>query len=274
MAIRHLVKPFKDPEVGAVSGTVEIGNRVNFLTSCQAVEYLYTQHILRRAYETIDGIIVVPGAIGAWRTDAVRKAGGVSGQTVTEDADLTVAVHRAGYKVAYRPRAKSYTEAPSTIRAFLRQRLRWSLGMFQVYWKHKKAVIDGLPVGFFSIVDAAWYGLVTSIIYPIVDMIFLFGAVYWTFTFVTQGTVDLETFPVKITLAVLLLALADFINILAAFIFARRFEIKLFLLVPLLRLGYRQLLYISSLRALWRALVGKLVDWGKAKRKGTATIQD
>ncbi|MDJ0631022.1 MAG: glycosyltransferase [Rhodobacter sp.] len=273
-AISHLVQPFKDERVGAVAGTVEIGNRENFLTACQTIEYLVTQAVMRRAYEAFDGIIVVPGAIGAWRAEAVRKAGGVSGNTITEDADLTVAVHRAGYRVAYQPMARSFTEAPNTVRAFLRQRLRWTFGMFQVSWKHKGSILEGLPVGYISLVDAVWYGLVTSLIYPFVDLVFFASAVYWVFSFATEGTAGLTDFPVTASLGFLLLAAVDFVNVLAAFAFSRRFEWKLLPVVPLLRFGYRQLLYISSIRSILRAMVGRLSSWQKLKRSGTAAMRN
>lgn len=165
-AIKHLVQPFRDERVGAVAGTVRIGNRDNIITSCQVVEYMISQNVMRRAYEVFNGILVVPGAIGAWRASAVAESGYVSGETVTEDADLTVAVHRADYKVMYTPEALSYTEAPNAIRAFMRQRLRWSLGMLQVAWKHKGAISEGYAVGFVSIIDAVWYRVVSSFVYP------------------------------------------------------------------------------------------------------------
>ena len=272
-AIRTLVQPFKDERVGAVAGTVEIGNRDNFLTACQTIEYMYTQNVIRRAYEVFDGIIVVPGAIGAWRVEAVQKAGGAAGDTITEDADLTIAVHRAGYKVAYQPEARSYTEAPSSVRAFLRQRLRWSFGMFQVSWKHRHSIREGLPVGIFSMVDAVWYGLITSLIYPFVDMILLFGSAYLIYGFATEGFASLSAIPFKVSMAFLLLAIVDFVNVMAAFLFSRRFELRLFLIVPLLRFGYRQLLYISSIRSIWRALLGRQSNWNKLKRSGTAKIR-
>jgi cellulose synthase/poly-beta-1,6-N-acetylglucosamine synthase-like glycosyltransferase len=272
LAIRHLVQPFRDPRVGAVAGTVEIGNRDNFLTACQTIEYMYTQQVLRRAYEAFNGIIVVPGAIGAWRVAAVQQAGGVADDTLTEDADLTLAVHRAGYRVAFQPAARSYTEAPNSVGAFLRQRLRWSFGMFQVSWKHKRSIREGLPVGMISLVDAVWYGLITSLIYPFIDAILLIGFGIWLYAFASEGLTFLSVIPFKVSMAFLLLAAVDFVNILAAFLFARRFDLKLFLIVPLLRFGYRQLLYISSIRSIWRALLGRQGAWNKLARSGTATL--
>jgi hypothetical protein len=78
---------------------------------------------------------------------------------------------------------------------------------------------------------------------------------------------------VNLTAPFLLIAAAGFINVLAAFVFSRRFDLKLLLIVPLLTFGYRQLLYISSIRSIWRALTGQQGVWNKLNRTGTAMIR-
>lgn len=273
-AITYLVQPFCDHTVGAVSGTVEIGNRDNFLTACQVIEYKISQSVMRRAYEVFSGILVVPGAIGAWRKDAVIASGLVSGDTITEDADLTVALQREGFKVMYAPLAKSYTEAPNSVKSFLQQRLRWSLGMLQVAWKHKGSIIEGRPVGFISIVDAVWYRIISSIVYPLVDIIVLASVITWGYSLATQGTVSIGSYSIGAVFLLMLFTLLDIVNLVAAFWFERKFEWKLIFLVPLLRFGYRQLLYISSMRSIIHAFSGKLCGWQKLKRTATANIID
>lgn len=134
-----MVKHFNDDEVGAVAGNVKVGNRRNLITRLQAIEYISAQNLDRRAYEVLNGIMVVPGSIGAWRTEAVIAAGGYTTQTLVEDADLTVSVIRSDFKVVFEPAALAYTEAPETIRQWMRQRLRWHFGMLQIAWKHKGA---------------------------------------------------------------------------------------------------------------------------------------
>lgn len=66
-AISKLAEAFRDTKVGAVAGNVKVGSRYNLLSVLQALEYNTSQNIDRRAYEKISGILVVPGAIGAWR---------------------------------------------------------------------------------------------------------------------------------------------------------------------------------------------------------------
>jgi len=64
-AIAQLVRHFADPSVGAVAGAVYVGNATRLLTRFQALEYITRQNLDRRALELANGIIVVPGAIGA-----------------------------------------------------------------------------------------------------------------------------------------------------------------------------------------------------------------
>ncbi len=271
-AISWLVQQFKDPRVGAVAGYVEVGNPSSLLTRFQALEYIVGQGLARRAFEVFNGILVVPGAIGAWRTEAVRKAGLYSPSTITEDADLTVAVHRAGYLVRFEEKALAYTEAPERVGALMRQRIRWSLGMLQTSWKHRGALAEGRSVGLISIVDAIWVGFITFLLSPLV---YLLGALYLVragFFLVTNGFSGIDTMQLVLLGSVLGLVLVDVITALAAFLLDRRRDLRLVALVPLTRLGYRQLLMVAALRALARAVTGKLYGWNKLRRTGAVHV--
>lgn len=270
--IGWLMQQFQDDRVGAVAGLVEVGNRETLLGSFQAVEYLVSQSIMRRAQEAYGGILVVPGAIGAWRTEAVRKAGMFSGATMTEDADLTVAVHRAGYRVAFQEQARSVTEAPSTIHGFMRQRLRWTFGMLQTSWKHRASIIEGRPVGYLSIIDAVWFGVVTSLLSPLVDWMMLVLLAQGVFAVMTGGAAGLFSVPTSIVIAYLLLTAIDVLNVLVSFAFERRFDWRLLVLVLLQRFGYRQLIYISTIRAIGQALSGTASGWNKLDRTGVKLL--
>lgn len=271
-AISWLVQQFKDESVGAVAGFVEVGNRKNYLTACQTIEYLVSQAISRRGFEVFNGILVVPGAIGAWRTEAVRKAGYYSGNTITEDADLTLSVHRAGYKVRFQEQARAITEAPATVEPFLKQRLRWILGMLQTSWKHRKAITERRSVGYISILDAIWFSLATSILSPLVDLLLIGMLVSVIYSMVTIGSVTSAGLPIFVLVSYFILVAIDMVNTAVAFRLERRFDWKLFLLVPLMRFGYRQLIYFSSLRAIVRAITGRLANWNKLGRTGTVRL--
>jgi peptidoglycan-N-acetylglucosamine deacetylase len=107
--VAELVQPLADPRVGAVAGNAKVGNRVNLVTRWQALEYVTSQNLDRRAFSLVDGITVVPGAVGAWRKSLVLQVGGFRGDTLAEDQDLTLAVRRAGYAIAYADGAVGYT---------------------------------------------------------------------------------------------------------------------------------------------------------------------
>src|SRR5207302_4418260 len=125
-AVSYLVPRFLNPKVGAVAGNAKVGNRVNLWTRWQALEYITSQNFERRALNVLGAVSVVPGAIGAWRTSAVRDAGGYHVDTVAEDADLTIALLQRGYRVEYEDMAIAYSEAPANDKSLMRQRFRWS----------------------------------------------------------------------------------------------------------------------------------------------------
>ena len=131
---------FINPKVGAIAGNAKVGNRVNLWTRWQALEYITSQNFERRALDVLGAVSVVPGAIGAWRVSAVREAGGYHIDTVAEDADLTMALLRRGYRVEYEDMALAYTEAPTNANALMRQRFRWSFGILQAVYKHRGVV--------------------------------------------------------------------------------------------------------------------------------------
>ena len=96
-AVDILMKHFfadTQKRVGAVAGNVKVGNECNMLTRWQAIEYSTSQNFDRMAYSAINAITVVPGAIGAFRKEAVMKAGGLQTDTLAEDCDLTIRILR------------------------------------------------------------------------------------------------------------------------------------------------------------------------------------
>lgn len=267
-AVRRLMGHFADPRVGAVAGNVKVGNRRGLLPRLQALEYITAQNIDRRAAERLNAMLVVPGAIGAWRAEAVRKVGLYSPDTITEDADLTVAVLRAGYTVAFEERAFSVTDAPESLAAFMKQRLRWSFGMMQTAWKHRRAAKTARGVGLFSIPDLWVTGIMLGLLAPLADAVFL-GVLIRLALGLVQGVplADGDASPAMIAGWVALPVL-DLVVALAAFGFERRENFGLILLVPVQRLIYRPLLYVTIYRAVGLALAGRIAGWGKLIRLG------
>src|SRR4029078_8933833 len=86
--IGALAHRFYDPTLGAIAGNAKVGNRMNIVTRWQALEYITSQNMDRRAFASLNCITVVPGAVGAWRRDLLEQAGGFSGETLAEDEAL------------------------------------------------------------------------------------------------------------------------------------------------------------------------------------------
>ncbi|MCP5075231.1 MAG: glycosyltransferase [Rhodobacteraceae bacterium] len=266
--ISKLARHFRDPKIGAVAGKVLVENRVNLLTRLQSLEYTTSQNIDRRAAELINGILVVPGAIGAWRAEAVRKAGLYSGETQTEDADLTIAIIRAGYKVAYDETAVAATEAPKTINSLLKQRLRWSLGMLQVSWKHRRAIRQGGALGRIALPDLVIFGYLFPLLAPIADLYF-FSLIYNFIAGSLSADGMVFSTPTKFMIfGYLALPLLDFLTVVVALKMDKGESFWMLLLTPFQRVFYRQLLYFSVLRAILVALTGRPSRWGKLERTG------
>jgi len=269
--IVRLASWFSDPKVGAVAGNAKVGNRINFLTRCQALEYVTSQNLDRRALTVLNSVTVVPGAVGAWRRDVVEQAGGFSGETLAEDADLTIRIQRMGYAVTYEERAIALTEAPDTLRGFLRQRFRWMFGTLQVAWKHKDALLRpryGL-LGFFGLPNIWLYQIVFQFISPIMDL-------WLAYTCLTAGVMwawhPLAWEPDTLLRVVFYYALfmaADILAGIVAFLLERDEDKSLLVWLVPQRFLYRQLMYVVALRTVVASLRGREMGWSKLERKAT-----
>lgn len=274
-AIGLLVRHFHDAGVGAVCGHAVVGNRVNILTRFQALEYATNQNLDRRALELVNGITVVPGAIGAWRRAALQQIGGYAADTLAEDSDATVRLVRAGWRVVCEPGAVARTEAPETIRQFMKQRLRWMFGTFQVACKNVDVFRHGKPAGL------VWFGLPNVLVFqflftlmaPIVDLMMVWSILAAFITMPLEAAEGAR--PALQTVAFYWLAfqLVEIITVILAVALDRRDGI--WRLAPLLlvqKFVYRQLLYITAIRVALTALKGTMQGWGKLTRTGNVRL--
>jgi len=266
--IAKMVRHFADPAVGAVSGNVKVGNRNNPLTIWQAVEYITSQNFDRRAFDLLNCITVVPGAVGAWRRDAVVLAGMYSSQTLAEDTDLTFKVRRLGYRIVTDNEALAYTEAPESLVNLFKQRFRWAFGTLQCLWKHRSACMNP-RFGAFGMVamPSLWvYQIAFQALAPIVDLTILWSIFYHSVIAPNTGGSDL-------TMLLGYWALFSTVELAGAWIaFHLDGEDKRLLpWLPLQRFVYRQLMYGVILKSLVYAVAGSRVGWGKFERKGTVT---
>ncbi|MEP7162773.1 MAG: polysaccharide deacetylase family protein [Candidatus Moraniibacteriota bacterium] len=273
--IRKLVRHFSDPRIGGVAGNAKVGNRTNLLTRWQALEYITTQNLDRRAFEVLNAISVIPGAAGAWRREAVVSVKGFSDETLAEDADLTWTLLRKGYVVTYEEEAVAYTEAPDTVKNFVRQRFRWMFGTFQTAWKHIDMAFHPFSstLGWIAIPNVLVYQIFFPLISPFMDLL-LIATLLWAGWQKWQHPLDFSTSDnlKRILLYYILFLAIDFFTALVPFLLERKERWSLLLWLPLQRFFYRQLLYYVALKALFTAVIGKLTHWGKFERKATAKI--
>ncbi|MEJ2033698.1 MAG: glycosyltransferase [Deltaproteobacteria bacterium] len=273
-AIVKLVNRFSDPSIGAVAGNAKVGNRINLLTRWQALEYITSQNMDRRALDLLNGITVVPGAIGAWRREVLRLAGGFSSDTLAEDSDLTIMIRKLGYKICYEETAIASTEAPADIKGFIRQRFRWMFGTFQVAWKHIDAILHKKYgwLGFFSLPNLFLHQIFSPLISPIMD---IFMAMTLLSAGINRWQHPTEFSPdslIRILIFYSIFLVADFLAAAIAFILEREEDKRLLIWLVPQRFFYRQLLYYVAIKSILASLQGRLVGWNKVERKGTVSM--
>src|SRR5258708_9608698 len=265
-AVSRLVPHFLNPKVGAVAGNAKVGNRINLWTRWQALEYITSQNFERRALDVLGAVSVVPGAIGAWRVSAVRAAGGYHIDTVAEDADLTMALLRLGYRVEYEDMALAYTEAPTNANALMRQRFRWSFGILQAVYKHRGAFARKGALGFVALPNIVIFQILLPLVSPLIDIMFAVGAIWY---FIQKHYHPDSTDPAsfhKLLVFFFAFLVIDFVASAIAFALERRRpddkeDIWLLSQVWLQRFAYRQLFSIVLFKTLKLALAGRPVPF-------------
>ncbi|MEU9224925.1 glycosyltransferase [Streptomyces massasporeus] len=254
--IRQLVQPFADPEVGAVAGNAKVGNRTTVIGAWQHIEYVMGFNLDRRMYDLLRCMPTIPGAIGAFRREAVLQAGGMSEDTLAEDTDITIAMHRDGWRVVYQAHARAWTEAPGSLKQLWSQRYRWSYGTMQALWKHRKSLTDKGPSGRFGRVGmplVVLFQIVTPVFAPLIDVFTAYSMIFIDFTAALLAW-----------LAVLGVQL-----VCAAYAFRLdREKYRYLLMMPLQQLAYRQMMYLVLIHSCVTALTGGRLRWQKLKRTG------
>jgi cellulose synthase/poly-beta-1,6-N-acetylglucosamine synthase-like glycosyltransferase/peptidoglycan/xylan/chitin deacetylase (PgdA/CDA1 family) len=254
--VRELVQPFGDPRVGAVAGNAKVGNKDSLIGAWQHIEYVMGFNLDRRMYDILGCMPTIPGAVGAFRRSALEPIGGMSDDTLAEDTDVTMALHRAGWRVVYAENARAWTEAPESVQQLWSQRYRWSYGTMQAIWKHRRAVIDKGPSGRFGRVGLPFVSLfmiVAPLLAPLIDVFLLYGIVFGP----TQKTITAW-------LGVLVIQ-----AVCAAFAFRLDRERMTHLIsLPLQQILYRQLMYVVLLQSWITALTGGRLRWQKLRRTG------
>jgi peptidoglycan-N-acetylglucosamine deacetylase len=259
-AIYQMMSYFTDEEIGAVAGTVKVGNEINMITRWQSIEYITAQNMDRRAFDLINSITVVPGAIGAFRKSAIYRAGGFTYDTLAEDCDLTMRILKQGYVVKNCDNAIAFTEAPETLNGLLKQRFRWSFGVMQSFWKNKDALFNK-KYRFFGMVgmpNILVFQIILPLFSPLADLMMVIGL--------------FSDKPGRIIAYYIGFVVIDFIVAVIAFRMQKEDLKKLVYIIPQ-RFIWRQLMYYVLIKSTRKALKGELSGWGALKRTGNVTIK-
>lgn len=252
----HLARGFSVNEnVAAVAGNIKVRNRKNWLTWCQALEYVAGIQIVRRALDVFGAISVVPGSLGAFRKNVLEEIGTYHKDTLVEDFDVTLKILRTNLVIAGSTRATAYTEAPESLYSLYKQRKRWYGGNLQVFLRHA----DALTNPRFGLLQRLVlpYMIFSSVVMPFVGFITIasaiFAAVYGNGLFV------LEMFAIFTSLQYMQVALAIRMD---------DEDPRLIAYAVFLVVGYKQVLDFLLIRSVFERLFKRKMVWTSAERVG------
>ncbi|MFD9727556.1 bifunctional polysaccharide deacetylase/glycosyltransferase family 2 protein [Streptomyces sp. NPDC059072] len=259
-AVRMIVQPFANRRVGAVSGNAKVVNRGGLLGRWQHIEYVVGFNLDRRLFDLAECMPTVPGAVGAFRREALLRVGGLSDITLAEDTDLTMALCRDGWRVVYEERAIAWTEAPATLGALWKQRYRWCYGTLQAMWKHCGALTQRGQAGKLGrrgLLYLLMFQVLLPLLAPVVDVFAVFGLVF------------LDPFRI-IGLWCAFLVLQTLMALYAFRLDGER-PGPLWSL-PLQQFVYRQLMYLVVIQSVFTAIAGSRLHWQRMERYGSLQV--
>jgi len=255
-SLKEIVKVFEnEKDIAAVAGNIKVRNKNNWITWCQALEYVAGIQIARRAFDLFGAITIVPGALGCFRKSVLVDTGGYDKETIVEDFDTTIKILKSGGIVRGTAKSVAYTEAPNTIRDFYEQRIRWYRGNLQVITKHRDA-LKNPRFGFLQKL-AFPYMLIAMIVLPLTG----FGVLASAILALIEG----DTLFV-ITSFGFFIALQYLINAMAVRIDGD--DPKLILFSVFFNFGYKQLLDFLLIRTALAQLFRRKAKWTSARRIG------
>ena len=171
-AFALILRHFADPRVGAVSGNLGARNAsATLVTRHQAIEYAIGISVGRRIADLLGMLSIVSGAFGAFRRTAVEAVGGQDVE-VGEDADLTMKLRRAGWRIRFAPEARALTQVPETVSALIAQRLRWDRGLITIWARKFRGALDPRQSTFrvtdaLALCDVIGFQVVLALAFPV-----------------------------------------------------------------------------------------------------------
>ncbi len=287
-SLLRVVKPFiDDPRVVATGGVIRAanGSRVErgrvveatmprrWIERVQVLEYLRSFLLGRTGWSRLGALLIISGAFGVFRREIVVEVGGFDLTTVGEDAELVARIHstlrrrRQDYRVAFVAEPVCWTEVPHSRVVLGRQRRRWSQGLGEVLWIHRRMMLNP-RYGRIGLVALPYYFLF-ELIGPLVE---LTGIPVVAIAF-ALGYVDL---PFAILFAAVAFGYGMFVSVSALAVeefsfhrYHRWRDLGAALLAAVVEnVGYRQLHAWWRLQGLWKFARGREATWGVMTRAG------
>ncbi len=142
---------FNDPQVGAVTSTVLVKKRDNFIEKLQSIEYKVIK-FSRKLLEFIDSIYVTPGPLAVYRRKAFEEIGRFDAKNLAEDIEITWNLQANNWKIRMCVPSRVYSVTPNKIKDWVKQRNRWNIGGLQTIFKYRKSVLNRQGMlGFFIV---------------------------------------------------------------------------------------------------------------------------
>jgi cellulose synthase/poly-beta-1,6-N-acetylglucosamine synthase-like glycosyltransferase len=288
-AMLRLTRPFLlGQRIAAVGGTVRVANgsvirdgrvlepRVpaRFLPGVQVVEYLRAFLYGRLGWNRLGGNLIISGAFGLFRKDYLLEIGGYRTDTVVEDFDVVVRLHRhlrdrrVPYVITFVPDPVAWTEVPETLAVLGRQRERWHRGLILTMWQYRRMLFRPRygPVGFLGIPFFAFGEMLAPVVEVLGYAVTAIGL--WL------GWLDLGFAAMFFLVALSYGMILSFWGIALEEVGFRRYRRwsdlgRLLLFAALENFGYRQVTVWFRLRAFWSVLRQRRT-WGRMTRTGFA----
>jgi cellulose synthase/poly-beta-1,6-N-acetylglucosamine synthase-like glycosyltransferase len=287
-SLLQAIKPFlEDPErtlacggmIRVVNGCDVLNGRVtrvstgsSLIALFQSVEYIRAFLGSRVALSFLNSLLIISGAFGIFRRDAVLASGGFMVTTVGEDMELVVRLHReyrqkkADYRIRYVPEPVCWTEVPESLKILRRQRNRWQRGTVESISTHKHVLLR------------PQFGLLGMFAVPYFALFEMFGPAVESAGYICTslglalGIVSREVailfFVVSVLFGIVLSTTAVLLEEFTARRYPRTLDVvRLFAVAILENLGFKQLMTYWRTEGLIDGLKGK-TGWGKMERKG------
>jgi len=255
-AIELLVQHFKDPQIAAVAGSISVINTDTFITKLQALEYIQGLNMVKNAQAYVKLVNIIPGPLGMFRKEAMKKVGYYAHDTFAEDCDLTLSLIAHGYKIEFEPDAVAYTEAPENLLDLLKQRYRWTRGILQAIKKNKSFLWQPLKKPTISFV--MWYMLFESVFWPFMQ---IWGDIFMITLALTSGASQFLLFW-WIMFTVLDIAGAIYCLLIT------KEKLSLAAYSIIYRLAFITVINIAKIFATIEEWFNIKMGWGKLERKG------